>query len=43
MLIFAGIFETGRASWSYQKEGQVETRVGSEQVIVGCDRREKAD
>ena len=41
MLIFAGIFETGRASWSYQKEGQVETRVGSEEVIVGCDRGER--
>ncbi len=41
MLVFAGIFETGRASWSYQKEDQVETRVGSEEVIVGCDRGER--
>ena len=41
MLVFAGIFETGRAGSPYQKEGQVETRVGSEEVIVGCDRGER--
>ena len=41
MLVFAGIFETGRANLSYQKEGQVETRVGSEEVTVRCDRGER--
>ena len=41
MLVFAGIFETGRAGWSYQKEGQVETRLGSEEVNVGCDRGDR--
>jgi peptidoglycan/xylan/chitin deacetylase (PgdA/CDA1 family) len=41
VLVFAGIFETGRANLSYQKEDQVETRLGSEEVIVGCDREER--
>jgi peptidoglycan/xylan/chitin deacetylase (PgdA/CDA1 family) len=37
VLVFAGIFETRRAGSPHQKEGQVETRVGSEEVIVGCN------
>lgn len=41
MLVFAGIFETRRAGSPHQKEGQVETRVGSEEIIVGCDRGER--
>ncbi len=41
MLVFAGIFETRRTGSPHQKEGQVETRVGSEEVIVGCDRGER--
>jgi peptidoglycan/xylan/chitin deacetylase (PgdA/CDA1 family) len=41
VLVFAGIFETRRAGSLHQKEGQVETRVGSEEVIVGCDRGER--
>ena len=41
MLVFAGIFETRRAGSPHQKEGQVETRVGSEEVIVGCNRGER--
>jgi peptidoglycan-N-acetylglucosamine deacetylase len=41
VLVFAGIFETRRAGSPHQKEGQVETRVGSEEVIVGCNRGER--
>lgn len=41
MLVFAGIFETRRVGSSHQKEDQVEKRVGSEEVIVGCDRGER--
>jgi peptidoglycan-N-acetylglucosamine deacetylase len=41
VLVFAGIFETRCAGSPHQKEGQVETRVGSEEVIVGCNRGER--
>jgi peptidoglycan-N-acetylglucosamine deacetylase len=41
VLVFAGIFETRRAGSPHQKEGQVETRVGSGEVIVGCKRGER--
>jgi hypothetical protein len=33
--------ETGRASSSYQKEGQVEARFRSEEATIGCDREER--
>ena len=41
MLVFASIFETGRAGSPYQKEGQVEARFRSEEATIGCEREER--